>query len=75
LSAGLWLATAFTFRFSSLGALVASALAPVLAYFFHLSPIAVIAILCMSMMVWFRHRENISRLINGQEPKIGGAKS
>jgi acyl phosphate:glycerol-3-phosphate acyltransferase len=75
LSAGLWLATAFTFRFSSLGALVASALAPLLAYFFHLSPIAIGAIVCMSAMVWYRHGENLARLVKAQEPKIGGQKS
>jgi acyl phosphate:glycerol-3-phosphate acyltransferase len=71
----LWLGTAFTFRFSSLAALVATAAAPFIASNFHAGPIGIAAIGAMSAMVWWRHRENLSRLINGQEPKIGGTKA
>lgn len=71
----LWLATAFTFRFSSLGALVAAAAAPVIALVFHVGPVGIAAIAAMSAMIWFRHRENLSRLIRGEEPKIGGNKA
>jgi acyl phosphate:glycerol-3-phosphate acyltransferase len=70
----LWLATAFTFRFSSLGALVASIAAPLIALVFHVGPIGIGAIAAMSAMIWYRHRENLARLIKGEEPKIGGAK-
>jgi acyl phosphate:glycerol-3-phosphate acyltransferase len=70
----LWLATAFTFRFSSLGALVASVAAPLIALVFHVGPIGIGAIAAMSAMIWYRHRENLARLIKGEEPKIGGAK-
>jgi acyl phosphate:glycerol-3-phosphate acyltransferase len=75
LAALLWLATAFTFRFSSLGALVAAAAAPIIALVFHVEPIGIGAIAAMSAMIWFRHKENLSRLIKGEEPKIGGAKA
>jgi acyl phosphate:glycerol-3-phosphate acyltransferase len=71
----LWLATAFTFRFSSLAALVATAAAPVIALVFHAGTIGTLAIAAMSAMVWYRHRENFARLRKGEEPKIGGAKS
>jgi acyl phosphate:glycerol-3-phosphate acyltransferase len=71
----LWLGTAFTFRFSSLGSLVASAAAPIIALVFHLPPIGILAIAAMSAMIWYRHIENLSRLIKGQEPKIGAKKA
>lgn len=70
----LWLGTAFTFRFSSLGALVSATAAPIIALVFHVEPIGIGAIAAMSAMVWFRHRENFGRLLKGEEPKIGGAK-
>lgn len=71
----LWLGTAFTFRFSSLAALVSAAAAPFIASNFHVGSIGVSAIAAMSAMVWWRHRENLSRLIKGEEPKIGGKKA
>jgi acyl phosphate:glycerol-3-phosphate acyltransferase len=75
LSGLLWLGTAFVFRFSSLAALVAAAAAPLIALIFHAGTIGTLAIAAMSAMVWFRHRENISRLLKGEEPKIGGKKA
>lgn len=71
----LWLGTAFTFRFSSLGALVAAAAAPLIALVFHVGPLGIASTAAMSVMIWFRHRENLSRLIKGEEPKIGGPKA
>lgn len=71
----LWLGTAFTFRFSSLGALVAATAAPLIALVFHVEPIGIGAIAAMSAMVWFRHHENFARLLKGEESKIGGPKS
>ena len=71
----LWLGTAFTFRFSSLGALVAATAAPLIALVFHVEAIGIGAIAAMSAMVWFRHRENFARLLKGEEPKIGGPKA
>jgi acyl phosphate:glycerol-3-phosphate acyltransferase len=71
----LWLATAFTFRFSSLAGLVAAAAAPIVALVFHAGLIGTAAIACMSAIIWFRHIDNLSRLIKGEEPKIGGTKA
>jgi acyl phosphate:glycerol-3-phosphate acyltransferase len=71
----LWLATAFTFRFSSLAGLVAAAAAPVIALVFHAGLIGTAAIAVMSAIIWFRHTDNLSRLIKGEEPKIGAKKA
>ncbi|WP_425051624.1 glycerol-3-phosphate 1-O-acyltransferase PlsY [Psychromarinibacter sp. S121] len=68
-----WLVAALIFRFSSLSALAASALAPVYALFFYHWHGAVL-ILLMSALVWVKHRSNISRLLAGTEPKIGAKK-
>jgi acyl phosphate:glycerol-3-phosphate acyltransferase len=71
----LWLGTAFTFRFSSLGALVSATAAPLIAIVFHVEPVGIAAITAMSAMIWVRHRENFARLLKGEEPKIGGTKA
>lgn len=69
-----WIAMAFLFRVSSLAALTAAALAPI--YVFLLDrpyPIAVMA-LFMGVLIYIRHKDNIGRLLKGQEPKIGKKK-
>jgi glycerol-3-phosphate acyltransferase PlsY len=75
LAAATWISMAFLFRISSLAALTAAALSP----FFALatdSPHAIL-LLCvfMAVLIFIRHRENIGRLLKGQEPKIGGKKT
>ncbi|MBA4012365.1 MAG: acyl-phosphate glycerol 3-phosphate acyltransferase [Phenylobacterium sp.] len=69
-----WIAMAFLFRISSLAALTAVALAPI--YVFLLDrpyPIAVMA-LFMGVLIYIRHKDNIARLLKGEEPKIGKKK-
>jgi len=68
-----WLAVAFTLRYSSLSALVAAALSPVLAWFLIGPEVAILAAL-MAVLVYLRHHENIARLLKGTEPKIGKKK-
>ena len=71
----IWLATAFAFRYSSLAALTALLLSPVLAHFiYHDADLAAVCSF-IALLVWFRHRANIKRLLAGEEPKIGGKKS
>ncbi|HEX7791779.1 MAG TPA: glycerol-3-phosphate 1-O-acyltransferase PlsY [Afipia sp.] len=66
----IWLAVAFIFRYSSLAALVASAIIPFMLFWSqHLSLTFLFALL--SIMLWFMHRANIERLMNGTEGKIG----
>ncbi len=65
-----WLATAFTSRYSSLSALVASFVTPLFLWWFgH----AALASLCavLTLLLFYMHRENIRRLQAGTEGRIG----
>lgn len=65
-----WLVCALITRISSLSALVAALTAPVITLVFYGQTAALIA-LCITALVFWRHRENIRRLLAGTEPKIG----
>jgi len=65
-----WLATAFTSRYSSLSALLASFVTPLFLWWFgH----AALASLCtvLTLLLFYMHRENIKRLQAGTEGRIG----
>ncbi|WP_337186115.1 glycerol-3-phosphate 1-O-acyltransferase PlsY [Phenylobacterium sp.] len=66
-----WLIVAFLFRISSLAALVAVAVAPLLALALGRPNAIALLALFMALLVYIRHAENIRRLLKGQEPKIG----
>lgn len=68
--AGTWALTAAIFRISSLSALVAALLAPLFSYYI-VGPGSWVPIAFMTLMIYIRHRENISRILKGEEPKIG----
>ena len=65
-----WLLVAVLFRYSSLSALVATALTPIYLYFFDM-PFVLVLSLAIGVLVFYAHRENISRLASGTESKIG----
>jgi acyl phosphate:glycerol-3-phosphate acyltransferase len=65
-----WLVMAFLFRFSSLAALTAAVVVPIALYFMSTPQIAVLFVV-MSIIVFIKHRANISRLFAGTEGKIG----
>ena len=65
-----WLAIAAMFRYSSLAALLAAALTPLWIVFLDFSNLFLLS-LCLAFVIYWRHRENIIRLIRGQEGKIG----
>ncbi|MDX8464483.1 glycerol-3-phosphate 1-O-acyltransferase PlsY [Mesorhizobium sp. VK23B] len=65
-----WLAMAFLFRYSSLAALAAAVVVPIALYFISTPQIAGLFAL-MSLIVFIKHRANISRLLDGTEGKIG----
>ncbi len=67
--AGTWLLMAALFRRSSLAALVAAGVTPFLALFLT-GPLATIPIILMILLLFWRHRENIQRLINKTEPTL-----
>ncbi|MEE9328591.1 MAG: glycerol-3-phosphate 1-O-acyltransferase PlsY [Parvularculaceae bacterium] len=66
----IWLVTAFATRISSLSALVAAVLAPIVMMTMG-RPIMAAATLFMTALILVRHRANIQRIIAGTEPKIG----
>jgi glycerol-3-phosphate acyltransferase PlsY len=68
--AAVWLAVAFLSRYSSLSALVAAVAAPVALHLLGL-PLHAAALGVMSVIVFIKHRANISRLLAGTESKIG----
>ena len=71
---GIWLGMAFTFRYSSLSALVAASGSPVLAWFITQSQVITICVAFMAVLLIWRHRSNIKNLLAGKEDKIGAKK-
>jgi acyl phosphate:glycerol-3-phosphate acyltransferase len=66
----LWLATAFTTRYSSLSALVAAFVTPIFLWWFgHLALASLLAVL--TLLLFYMHRQNIKRLQSGSESRIG----
>ena len=65
-----WLAAAAITRYSSVGGLSAAVAAPVAGYFLG-APGWAIAFAVMAVLLWWRHADNIKRLANGTESKIG----
>ena len=65
----IWLAVAAASRYSSLAGLIASALSPLGLWFFGRPSIAALFLL-LTVLLWFMHRANISRLLDGSEGKI-----
>ncbi len=70
----IWLAMAFTFRYSSLSALVAATGSPILSWFITGSQIITASVAVMAAILIWRHRSNISNLLSGKEDKIGSKK-
>jgi glycerol-3-phosphate acyltransferase PlsY len=67
---GLWILMAAVFRISSLAALTASILSPLWAYLLGRGDLVLPAAI-MGVAIWITHRANITRLLKGEEPKIG----
>lgn len=68
--AATWLIVAFVSRYSSLAALTAAVVVPIALYMMDL-PKAAGLLALMSVIVFIRHRANISRLLSGTESRIG----
>ncbi|MBV9044842.1 MAG: glycerol-3-phosphate 1-O-acyltransferase PlsY [Alphaproteobacteria bacterium] len=65
-----WGVVLAAFRISSLSALVAAVATPIYMILFHHEHEVVLAVL-LAVLVFVAHRENISRLLNGTEPRVG----
>src|SRR5437763_15208105 len=66
-----WLVVAIAFRFSSLAALIAAVCAPALGLYFLGKGPQAWALFPISVLLVWRHRANIRKLIAGEERKIG----
>ena len=66
----IWIMTAFIFRYSSLSAMVSSVSAPIWIFLFYGNE-ALIVTTIMAVLICYRHKDNIRRLINGSETRIG----
>jgi len=63
-----WVSVIYFTRYSSLAAIVTVSLAPF--YIWLLKPLYMYPVMMLSVLVIFRHKENIWRLIKGQESKV-----
>ncbi|AYM05164.1 glycerol-3-phosphate 1-O-acyltransferase PlsY [Agrobacterium radiobacter] len=66
----IWLATAFITRYSSMSALLAMLVIPVALWVLGPEKTALLVTL-LSVISWWKHRENIKRLMAGTESRIG----
>ena len=79
-TAATWLLVAWLFRYSSLAALIAALMAP--AYYvlgeglaWYLNARVMLALSAMSVLLLYRHAENIGRLARGTESRMGRKKT
>jgi glycerol-3-phosphate acyltransferase PlsY len=67
-----WLFMAGVFRISSLAALTTAALAPVYTGLLMGWGNSAMAVLVIALLLFYRHRSNLIKLVSGQEARIGG---
>jgi acyl phosphate:glycerol-3-phosphate acyltransferase len=72
ITALIWIGTAAVTRYSSVSALIASAAAPMVLLLVGESEMALL-LTVLSILLWFRHRANLKRLLAGEESRIGSA--
>lgn len=70
-----WLAVFTIFRISSLAALCAAAIAPLFALIAQFTWHEILFTLALAILIFFRHSENIGRLLAGTEPRFGAKKA
>jgi acyl phosphate:glycerol-3-phosphate acyltransferase len=67
----IWLVIVFLTKYSSLGAIVSFALLPVNIILFDYDKTKLLIAILIALLVLIRHKDNIKRLMNGSEKKIG----
>ncbi|MFB1014961.1 MAG: glycerol-3-phosphate acyltransferase PlsY [Alteromonadaceae bacterium] len=67
-----WLIVAKLTRYSSLAAIITVSIAPF--YTWLLKPLYVYPVIMISVLIIFRHKDNIARLLKGEESKISSPK-
>ena len=71
--AAVWLLVLLTIRMSSVAGMTAAVSAPIAGFFLHSAYLPML--LGFALLVLWKHRENIARLVAGTEPRIGRAKA
>lgn len=66
-----WLGLALITRFASLASLVAASLVPVVAHVAAARGTTVLFAAALAAVVWITHRENVGRLLRGEELRLG----
>jgi acyl phosphate:glycerol-3-phosphate acyltransferase len=69
-----WVGGLLLFRISSVAGLLAAVMAPIVAAYFGRYELVALLVAC-TLIVFWKHRENIERLMDGTEPRIGKSKS
>lgn len=70
----IWIGVVWFFRYSSLGAIAAAITAPILALALLGTGDMLTAVFCISLLLYWRHSENLQRIRAGTEPKVGDKK-
>jgi glycerol-3-phosphate acyltransferase PlsY len=71
---GTWIIVAMFMRYSSLAALAAAVFGPIyFVFLFGFQPMAIALLVVCLLLIW-RHRSNITNLMNGAESRIGSKK-
>ncbi|NOY38708.1 MAG: glycerol-3-phosphate 1-O-acyltransferase PlsY [Nitrospirae bacterium] len=71
----IWLAVVFVSRYSSLGALAAFTLLPLNMIVFEKDTTSLYLSIVFTLLIYVKHRENIRRLLQGKEPRVGQKKN
>ena len=69
-----WIGALLIFRISSVAGLLAAVVTPVAAAYFGRYDLVAMLIAC-SLIIFWKHRNNIENLINGTEPRVGKSKN
>lgn len=72
-TAATWVVIFVFFRISSMAALIAAFFAPVYCIFLFGITAQTVAVIVMSLFLFWRHRSNIRNLLNGKEDAVGKA--
>jgi len=68
--AAMWLATVAIWRYVSIGSILAALTLPLAAALFHYPPPFIYATILITLLVLYKHRSNIQRLMAGTESKL-----
>lgn len=74
LSLGVFAAVVYKWQYVSLGSLTATAAFPIFLFLFNNPSNFILFAVIIGLLIFYRHRENISRLLSGKESKIGQSK-